>query len=280
MPRSAPKSHGPIRFALWIVYDLAWIAFAGLLFGTGAYAAGMLLKWAHGHWGWAGVAFSALPAYVLALLVIVVLMGLVRMASPKVTPGIYEKFKPGPFFALVWLTGLNNVVYAMPFVRTVHFIALLRYLYYRGMGMRTYYENWISPDVTIADAFMVTLGRGVNIGGRSSISGHLALPDRMIILPITIGDRSVVGAHCKIGPGCEIGPDAMVGANSTLSINVKMGEGSTVEAGSFVKTGTKIGPYEKWGGHPAVKVGDLRRPQTATVPAADPEAQPVATSQD
>lgn len=272
MSRSAPKRHGPLRVALWIVYDVAWIAFAGLLYGAGALVAGTFLKWAHGHWGWMGVAFGLLPGYFLMLLTVVVLMGLVRGISPRVTPGIYEKFKPGPFFALVWLTGINNVVYAMPFVRTVHFIALLRYLYYRGMGMRTYYENWISPDVTIADAFMISLGRGVNIGGRSSLTGHLALPDRMIILPIVIGDRAVIGAHAKIAPGVEIGPDAMVGANSTLSINVKMGEGATIEAGSFVKTGTVIAPYEKWGGHPAVKVGEARRPRA--------EVPTVAASQD
>lgn len=271
MPRPAPKSHGPIRFALWIVYDLAWIAFAGLLYGSGVLVAGTFLKWAYGHWGWPGVAFGILPGYILMLLTVVVAMGLVRAVSPKVPSGIYEKFQPGPFFALVWLTGLNNVIFAMPFIRTVHFIALLRYLYYRGMGMRTYYENWISPDVTIADAFMITLGRGVNIGGLASLSGHLALPDRMIILPIVVGDRAVIGAHAKIGPGVEIGPDAMVGAAATLSVNVKMGEGSTVEAGSFVKTGTVIGPYEKWGGHPAVKVGEMRRPKAA---------EPAAASQD
>lgn len=272
MSRTAPKSHGPIRFALWIVYDLAWIAFAGLLYGAGVLVAAAFLKWVHGWWGWTGVAFGVLPAYILMLLVVVVLMGVVSAISPKVTPGIYEKFKPGPFFALVWRTGLSNVIFAMPFLRTVHFIALLRYLYYRGQGMKTYYENWISPDVTIADAFMISLGRGVNIGGLASLSGHLALPDRMIILPIVIGDRAVIGAHAKIGPGVEVGADAMVGANATLSINVKVGEGATVEAGSFVKTSTIIGPYEKWGGFPAVKIGEVRRPKA--------EASAAAASQD
>lgn len=272
--RTAPKRHGPIRILLWIVYDLLWIGLGAGVYGLGLLAAFSVMRAAYGLWGWTGVAFTALPSYVLMLAVVVSIMALVRMLSPKVEPGIYEKFKPGPFFALVWLTGLYNMIFAMPFLRTVHFIAFLRYLFYRGMGMQTHYENWISPDVTIADPFMIRLGRGVNIGGRSSLSGHLALPDRMIIAPITLGDRVVVGAHAKLGPGVTIGDDALIGANSTLSVEVKVGEGAYVEPGSFVPSRTVIGPFERWGGHPAVHLGrsSLRRRPEDQAPA--PEAAP------
>lgn len=258
--RSPSSPQGALRILLWIVYDALWLAFGGLVYGTGLLAAGSFLKAIHGAWGWVGVAMCALPAYALFLVVVVLQMGLVRWLSPRVEPGVYEKFKPGPFFALVWLTGLNNLLQAVPLIRTVNFLAITRYLYYRGQGMKTHYENWISPQVLITDPFLISLGHNVNIGDRAAMGCHLALPDRMIVAPIVIGDDVVIGTHALIAPGVEIGRGAMIGAAAGLSLNVKVGEGALIEAASFVPTGTIIGPYERWGGHPARKLGMVREP--------------------
>lgn len=265
MSAKSPSSpQGALRILLWIVYDLLWLALGGLVFGGGLLAAGLFLKTVQGALGWPGVAIAALPAYALFLIVVVLEMGLVRFISPRVKPGVYEKFKPGPFFALVWLTGLNNLLNAMPLIRTVNFLAVTRYLYYRGQGMKTHYENWISPQVLITDPALITLGHGVNIGDRAAMGCHLALPDRMIIAPIVIADNVVIGTHAMIGPGVEIGPGALIGAAAGLSLYVKVGEGALVEAASIVPTGTVIGPYERWGGHPAVKLGMVREPERQT----------------
>lgn len=261
MSKSPSSPQGAMRILLWIVYDLLWLGFGGLVFGVGLLAAGTILKAVHGIWGWTGVAMAALPAYAVFLIVVLLQMSLVRSISPRVKPGVYEKFKPGPFFALVWLTGLNNLLQAVPLIRTVNFLAITRYLYYRGQGMKTHYENWISPQVLITDPFLITLGHGVNIGDRAAMGCHLALPDRMIIAPIVVGDDVVIGTHAMIAPGVEIGRGAMIGAAAGLSLNVKVGEGALVEAASIVPTGTVIGPYERWGGHPAVKLGTLRDPE-------------------
>ncbi len=265
MSKSASNPQGPLRIFLWVAYDLLWLALGSLVFGVGLMAAGAFLQAARGVLGWPGVAIAALPAYAIFLIVVVLEMGAIRLISPRVRPGIYEKFKPGPFFALVWLTGLNNLLGAMPFVRTVHFLAITRYLYYRGQGMKTYYENWISPQVLITDPALITLGRGVNIGDRAAMGCHLAMPDRMIIAPINIGDGVIIGTHAMVGPGAEIGPRAIIGAKAGLSVNVKVGEGALVEAGSIVPAGTVIGPYERWGGHPAVKTGMVKEPERQAV---------------
>ncbi len=269
--RTAPKNQGPVRIALWLIYDLLWVGCGAGVFGTALLLPALALQAAYRQAGWTGVGFAALPSYILFLLGVILLMGLIRSVSPRVVPGTYEKFKAGPFFALVWLTGLNNLIFAMPFTRTVHFVALLRFLYYRGMGMKTYYENWISPEATIADPFLVTLGRGVNIGGRASMGCHLALPDKMVVAPIVIGDGAIIGTHAKVAPGVEVGAHAVIGAAAAISYNVKIGEGAHVEPGSLVPANAVIPPYERWGGHPAVRIGRVRAPrQTESVPS--PEA--------
>ncbi|MBM3267962.1 MAG: hypothetical protein FJZ01_09975 [Candidatus Sericytochromatia bacterium] len=244
-----------LRILLWILYDLAWVLFGSAVYGVGLLAAYQVLRGAHRLAGWPGVAFAALPAYLLFLLVVILIMGALRSVSPDLKAGIYRKFKPGPFFTQVWLVGIYSLMDATPFMRTVHFVAVLRYLLYRGQGMKTHYQNWISQDVAIADPSMVSLGKGVNLGGRVGITAHLALPDVVIIAPVTIGDGVVVGAEAKIGPGVTIGDRALIGATAILGLGVKVGESAYVEPGSFVPSNTVIGPRERWGGNPAVHLG-------------------------
>jgi carbonic anhydrase/acetyltransferase-like protein (isoleucine patch superfamily) len=255
------KNQGVVRILLWIVYDVVWIAFAAVVYGSGILAAYGLVKGAHGLAeaiglpGAVGAALAALPAYILALLVVVSIMGAIRAISPELKPGIYKKFRPGPFFTQVWLVGIYSLIDAMPFKRTVHFVAFLRYLFYRGQGMKTHYQNWVSQDVSIADPSLITLGKGVNLGGRVGITGHLALPDVVIIAPVTMGDSVVVGAEAKIGPGVTIGDKALIGATAILGMSVRVGESAYIEPGSFVPSHTVIGPRERWGGNPAVMLG-------------------------
>ena len=261
MAQTPFKNQGVVRILLWIVYDLVWIAVAAIVYGAGVLAAYGLVKGAHdlavaiGLPGAVGSAVAALPAYILALLVVILIMAAIRSVSPDLKPGIYKKFKPGPFFTQVWLVGIYSLIDAMPFKRTVHFVAFLRYLFYRGQGMKTHYQNWVSQDVSIADPSLITLGKGVNLGGRVGITGHLALPDVVIIAPVTMGDSVVVGAEAKIGPGVTIGDKALIGATAILGMSVKVGESAYVEPGSFVPSHTVIGPRERWGGNPAVLLG-------------------------
>lgn len=256
----------PLRVALWVLYDVLWIVVASAIYGLGLLAGGGLVLAVHAKLGWMAAAFAVLPGYVLTLLVVVLLMACVRLLIPAPQPGIHRKFSKGNFFSLVWLTGLNNVLFAMPFIRSVNFIGFLRFLYYRGQGMQTHFGNWISVDAQIVDPYMVRLGRNVNIGGAAAITGHLALHDAMVILPVTIGDNVVIGACCKIAPGVEIGDNALIGADSGLGLKVKVGEGAYLEPFSRVEANTVIGAYEKWGGTPAVKVGTRPRPKPPVAP--------------
>lgn len=260
---------GKLRIALWMLYDALWIGLATVIYGLATLAGGSLVYGAKLLGGWPLVAFALMPSYILFLLVVIAQMALIRKLIPPPQPGIYRKFSKGNFFSLVWLTGLNNILFAMPFLRTVNFVAVLRYCYYRGMGMQTHFGNWISVDAVIIDPGLVRLGRNVNIGGLAALTCHVALHDAMVILPVTIGDNVMVGAVSKIGPGVTIGDNALIGADCKLGMKVKVGEGAYVEPFSVVEAGTVIGPYEKWGGSPAVKVGNRPRPKPP-VEAAEP----------
>lgn len=275
---TSPDKVGLTRVLLWIAYDILWVIFAALVYGVSLIVGGSIASTAYFFGGPIALAFAILPAYYLFLVTLLVICGAIRWLSPRLQPGIYRKFSKGQFFTLVWLTGLNNVVFAMPFIRTINFIASLRYLYYAGQGMQTHFMNWISVDAVIMDPALVTLGKRVNIGGLSSMTCHIGLQDHMLILPIVIGDGVMVGAQAKIGPGVEIGNEVMVGANAAIGVSVKIGEGAYIEPSSWVESNTIIGPYEKWAGHPAVKIGMRPRPKAMRVAAAEVAAEVAATA--
>lgn len=243
---------------LWVAYDVLWLGLATALYGVSALPAFALVSTAHARGGWLGLGFSILPAYVLFVLTLVLLLAVLRAVSPQVMPGTYAKFGGSGYFALIWRAGLTSLIQTTPIAKTVNFLSVLRYAYYRGQGMRTHFENWLGTDAMIADPSLVTLGRGVSIGDLAALSCHLALPDKMLIAPIVVGDGAFIGAASKIGPGARIGARAMIGADAALGVNVVVGEDAYVEPFSRVSSNTVIGPYERWGGNPAVRTG-LRR---------------------
>ena len=44
-----------------------------------------------------------------------------------------------------------------------------------------------------------------NNWGNAKISGHLVEKDKLVLAPVYIGKRTVIGSNSLISPGCKIG---------------------------------------------------------------------------
>jgi len=97
------------------------------------------------------------------------------------------------------------------------------------------------------DPYLLTMGKNVQCGFRSVISGHAFDNRGLLVKRVVIDDYAVVGGDAFIGPGVEIGHHAVVAARSLVMPN------------------TIIGPYEYWGGTPAQKIKDLASPEAELV---------------
>ncbi len=106
--------------------------------------------------------------------------------------------------------------------------------YFRLMGMKIGKNVYINS-THICDPSMIELGNGCTIGGSANIMGHYASGDFMVIAPVKI--------HRK----------AVVGYGVTIMGDVEIGEGAKVLANSFVLPKTRIPAGEIWGGVPAVR---------------------------
>jgi hypothetical protein len=66
-----------------------------------------------------------------------------------------------------------------------------------------------SPGVMITDRYLLRVAKGVVVGTRSTLGGHIATVDGrgeylLTVAPIVLEEGSVVGALAGLGPGCHV----------------------------------------------------------------------------
>ena len=104
--------------------------------------------------------------------------------------------------------------------------------YYMAMGCKIGWRAIISSD-RLNDAYMVEIGDQSIIGSKVLITAHIAEKDNLILAPVKIGEKCLIGVGSQINPGCEIGDGAVIASRAVLPKY------------------TKVPPGEIWGGIPA-----------------------------
>lgn len=216
----------------------------------------------------AGVAgyITFLHAFVVSLVV------LKNLVQPRLRVGKSQVGATRGFLA--W--GLNSVFQGLfisaPFHDQVHFLFWLRFLYYRGMGMRLHPSVVLGTGAVLRQVELIRVGKGSVIGIGASLSCHVNVDGKTHQqAAVSIGERVLIGAHSSIAPGVSVGDGTVVGYRSTLSVGVSIDPGAVLGAEVFVKNNVHIGAGavvarrsvvtcdvpagERWEGSPAVRVG-------------------------
>lgn len=118
--------------------------------------------------------------------------------------------------------------------------------YLKAVGAR------LGPGVMINSKFLhdhglLEIGEGSLIGGDAVLSAHAAEGKELLLAPIRIGKRCLIGQKAILMPGVEVG------------------DGAIVAAGAIVLKNTRIPAGEVWGGVPAVKLRS-RKPLKDSAP--------------
>jgi acetyltransferase-like isoleucine patch superfamily enzyme len=261
------------RHLPFVLFDALFLFFAVVVYGASAMIAVAVgqLVWRDVVWqkGLAIVVgyFAFLHAFVLVVSVVK------RIVQPRLHVGYCDVGLNKKYFA--W--GLNSVFQGLFttsfFDRQVHILFYLKYLYYRGMGMKLPFDVVIGTRAVIRQAELIELGSKVVLGemcglyghvspdGKRHFQGKIVIGDHSVVgayaligPDVVIGSKTLVGAHAKIGPmtrigsGCTIGPDAVIPPRSTIPDRVR------VLSAAVVVEGTTMNEGETWGGHPATRV--------------------------
>ena len=90
------------------------------------------------------------------------------------------------------------------------------------------------------DHGLLSIGEGTLIGGDAVLSAHAAEQGHLVLSPIKVGKKCLIGQKSVLMPGVEVG------------------DGAVVAAGAIVLKDTKIPAGEVWGGIPARRIRAAR----------------------
>ena len=195
---------------------------------------------------------------------VVTLVVLKNLVQPRLRVGKSQVGATRGFLA--W--GLNSVFQglfiAAPFHDQVHFLFWLRFLYYRGMGMRLHPSVVLGTGAVLRQVELIRVGKGSVIGIGAALSCHVNVDGKTHQqAAVSIGERVLIGAHTSIGPGVSVGDGSVVGYRSTLSVGVSLDPGAVLGAEVFVKNNVHIGAGAVDNNATVVSQRSLNRPQMA-----------------
>ena len=171
-------------------------------------------------------------SYIIWMLMVILLTGMIGLL-------FRPKFKTGqiPIYSITsfkwgFLSVLDRL--AKPFIGYL-VPSWVVHSYYKAMGCKIGWRAIISSD-RLNDVYMVEIGKQSIIGSKVLITAHIAEKDHLILAPVKIGAKCLIGVGAQINPGCEIGDGVVIASRAVLPKY------------------TKVPPGEIWGGIPAKPV--------------------------
>lgn len=229
--------------------DLVQLLSSLVLYALGCVVLGLALF--PGAWltlaAWQGSAGMALPQRALVAALAVgtgfflygfTLMALTAFLFRTLNLGL----RPGahPYFSaqsLKWVLGSS--LHLVVKVTFMDFLVLSPFLnlWFQAMGAKLGQGVLINSKY-IHDLSLLEIGDGSVIGGEAVISCHAAEGGKVLLSPVKIGRKCLIGQRAILMPGVEVGDGAVVGAQA------------------LVLKGERIPPGEVWVGIPARKLED------------------------
>jgi non-ribosomal peptide synthetase-like protein len=121
-------------------------------------------------------------------------------------------------------------------------------VFLRALGARVG-PDCIIGELEIGAVDLVSIGRGVTIGGKVRMANAEVIGNELVIGAIDIGDDANIGTSCVVG------------------YDVVIGEGADLGDLSTAPPATRIAPYDVWKGSPGRRTGEVDRqslPERAT----------------
>lgn len=146
-----------------------------------------------------------------------------RLMFLNLKPGKYGFFSPT---SLRWVTGSS--LYMLVKFTFGDFLACTPWypLYLNLLGAR------IGADVMLNSKFihdhsLLTIGEGTIVGGDAVISCHSAEGGQLVLRPIVIGKKCLIGQKSILMPGVQVGDGAVIGAQALVLKDTVIPPGTT-----------------------------------------------------
>lgn len=162
----------------------------------------------------------------------------IRLLSLGIRPGRYPAVS---LTTLRWLVFSGVFTISLRTVLPLVPVSFVTNLYFRIVGCRMGRNVKLNTS-QLNDAYLLTIGDNVIVGGQTDVSCHLFEHDHLILRPITIGADTLIGAHSYISPGVTIGRGCLIGLYSYIRAGRTIPDGARITslAGIDVHTARHI----------------------------------------
>lgn len=209
-----PRTSTGLPAYAFILIDL--VSFV-LSIGPGAVAYAVTLCFLRHFWASHLFFLYALFAVVPLVLTFLTVLFCLRLLVPRLKRGVYPlgvNLGMLSWYCHLALSRSGEISGLRPLLQSFY---ITKFLFWRALGMRIAFGVNTSIGVSFVDLSMITIGRGSTISEGVHIACHTFVGDRLVILPVEIGENVFVGMNCVIGPKTRIGDRAWIGMNNLIS---------------------------------------------------------------
>ena len=179
--------------------------------------------------------------YLLFVLGLIGMLGLVRLALPRLTPGTHAF--PHSRVARGWLAhfALMRIANLPLWQPLVFSFAGLRWALLRALGARCAFGIQTATDVRLVDPSLFAVGPGAMLAAGTFAAGHFIENGRLLLAPVTVGAGAQVMGQVTLSPGVSVGEDAVLGPGSKLLPHVAIGADAFVGMGCLFYDEVRVG---------------------------------------
>jgi acetyltransferase-like isoleucine patch superfamily enzyme len=156
----------------------------------------------------------------------IVLSVIVRLLSIGIGPGAYPMVSLTMVRWLVY-SGVYNL--AGRLILTNVPMSFLTTLFFRIVGAKigknVQLNSWF-----LNDAYLLSIGDNVVIGGKTDVSCHTFEKGFLILNNVKIGSNTLIGQRCYISPGVTIGDHCVIGQYAFVRKNTNVPDRTTLSA--------------------------------------------------
>jgi UDP-3-O-[3-hydroxymyristoyl] glucosamine N-acyltransferase len=178
-------------------------------------------------------------------------------------------YGPRRLYSLCW----TAIYYCAPIYHAVLAMPALKRLTLRLFGYRGSVDFQTYPDTWLRDLPLLSIGTGAYLSNKATVSPNMCLRNgKIIVLPVSIGARTMIGHLTMIAPGVDIGADSEVGVGAALGVNACVGSHTLIDHEVILDHEAAVGDRcvigtRSYVGRKAVIRSGLRVPPTTVVPA-------------
>lgn len=153
-------------------------------------------------------------------LTFITIIFLIRLCLPKLKPGQYRRALNKAVVSWFCHFALGRAAKLSGLIRFFQAFNVTKFLYWRALGAKVSFYITCSYDIDFVDYPLISIGKGVTIGGATNIVCHADIGNYLLLGQVKIEDDVFLAMSNTVGPNTTIKKGAWIGFGNALANQV------------------------------------------------------------